>query len=187
MQQVVYVAAQLAQLHRAGQRAGDRAVPRDAHRQEAGRLQRLVLHGRQHVRLGQHHAAAPQLPPQGRLQLFRRDGPVGPQYHVPGGQVQHPRRFDGATEVRSAALLQGKQVQQHLYAQAVPHVRQVEGLFPRLVVHHPQVQPAVLQPAVHPVHLSRHGQGGIPLGDGDGGQLAIPAAEAKLEGHRPEV
>ena len=83
--------------------------------------------------------------------------------------------------------MQGEQIQQHLYAQSVPHIRQIKGLFAGLVVHHPQIELAVLQPAVHPVHLAAHGKSGFSFRHGDGGELPVLAAEAQLKGNGPEI
>ena len=149
-----------------------------------GCFQSAVLHSPQHLRVRQHHAAAAQLLLQGSLELFRLDAPVLFQDHLPGRVIQYPRRHNGIAEIAAALLLQSEQVQEHLNAQAVPQVRQVKGFFPGFVVHHPQIQLSVVEPAVHPVHLAADGQGLISLGDGNGGQLPVPAAEAQLEGHR---
>ena len=101
--------------------------------------------------------------------------------------IQHPRRNDGVSEAGLPLLLQREQIQQHLDPQPVPHIRQIEGLAPRLIVHHPQIQLPVVEPAVHPVHFSADGEGGIPLLNGDGRQCAVPSAEAQLKSHGLEI
>ena len=64
-------------------------------------------------------------------------------------------------------------------------VAEVKGLFAGLVVHHPEVQLSVLQPAIHPVHLPVDGEGGVVRPDGDGGQLTpLPEREFKGHGHK---
>ena len=82
---------------------------------------------------------------------------------------------------------QGKQVQQHLNAQSVLHIEQAEGLPPGLIIHHPQIEPAVLDPAVHPVHLAHQAQGDVLPLHGHGGQIRLPAAEAQLKLHELEI
>ena len=59
-------------------------------RQVVGRFQGAVLHGPQHLGIGEHHAAAAQGTLQGQLQLLRLDAPVRFQDHLPGRVVQHP-------------------------------------------------------------------------------------------------
>ena len=101
--------------------------------------------------------------------------------------VQHPRRDNGVSEAGLSLLLQREQIQQHLDPQPVPHIRQVKGLAPRLIVHHPQIQLPVVEPAVHPIHFSADGEGGVPLLNGDGRQCAVPSAEAQFKGHGLEI
>ena len=52
-----------------------------------------MLHGCQHLWVGQHHARPTQLAPQQRGQLVRRDGPIRLFNDVPRRQVQHSRRL----------------------------------------------------------------------------------------------
>ena len=146
-----------------------------------------MLHGGQDLRFAQQHTGTPQLAPQHILDLVRRKRPVSLQDDIPRRHIQHARRLHRPAEGAAPLPLQGEQVQQHLDAQSVPHIRQVECLFAGLIVHHPQIELAVLDPAVHPVHLAADGQALIPLGDGHGRQLPVLSAEAQLKGHGLEI
>ena len=83
--------------------------------------------------------------------------------------------------------MQGKEVQQHLDVQAHADIGQVKFLFAGLVVHHPDVQLVVLDPAVHPVHLAPYPQLAAGLGDGHGRQRPVLPAEGQLKGHGNKV
>ena len=99
----------------------------------------------------------------GLAEGLRGDVPLGPSDQIPGRVIQHPRRHNsGYPKQRLSLLLEGEEIQQHLDAQPVPHIREVEGLAPGLVVHHPQIELAVVEPAVHPVHLAADGEGARP-------------------------
>ena len=83
--------------------------------------------------------------------------------------------------------MQGKEVQQHLNIQSHADVGQIEFLLAGFVVHHPEVQLIVLDPAVHPVHLAAYPQFPVRAGNGDGRQRSVLSAESQLEGHRDEI
>ena len=89
-------------------------------------------------------------------------------------------------KVLFSLLLQGKEVEKHLNVQSHLHRRQVEGLFAGLVIHHPEVQLAILYPAVHPVHLATQPQLGVRLGHHHGGQGTI-VAEGQFKFQRDKI
>ena len=145
-----------------------------------------MLHGPEDLRLRQQQSGTAQQLLPFALQLFRRNVPLHRQNLIPGRQIQHARRFDLPAEVSSALLLQGEEIQQHLDIQTHFHRRQVKGLFAGLVVHHPEVELVVLDPAVHPVHLAADAQLRVGLGDDYCRQLA-PVAEGQFEFQRHEI
>ena len=150
-----------------------------------GLPQRVVLHGLQHRWLRQQQPGALQLLLPLAGQLFRRDIPFHAQNLVPGGQIQHASRFDLMAKVGLSLFLQGEQIEEHLDIQPHLHRRQVEGLFARLVVHHPQIQLAVLYPTVHPVHLAADSQLSVRLRYHHSGQRAVVAeGQLKFQGDK---
>ena len=156
------------------------------HRQETDGPFLRVLHGGQHIRVGQHHT----LPAQLGIHLFLpglvAHGPAPRHHRVPGGQVEHPGPGHRLAVDRLSLPLQREQIEQHLKAHTVPDVGEVKGFSPRLVVHHPQVEPPIVFPAVHPVHKA---------GDTDGDPVhtqlhrrqVLPAAKAQLKGDGLEL
>ena len=162
-EQPVQIVPQPPQLSRRGNAAGKTPVPAHPHRQIVGLRQGLMFHGLEYLRLRQNQAAAAQflLPPPG--QLLRRDAALRGQNLIPGRQVQHAGRFHRTVEVGLSLLLQSEEIEQHLDIQAHLHRREVEGLPAGLVVHHPEVQFAVPDPAVHPVHLTAQAQLAVGL------------------------
>ena len=76
------------------------------------------------------------------------------EQHLPRRDIQHP----GRGRLHAVELLprpvQGEEIEQHLHAQAVHHIRERKALAPGLVVHDAQVEPAAVQPAVHPVRYA---------------------------------
>ena len=145
---------QLAQLSGRGNAAGDAAVPAHPQRQEFRLGQRLVLHGLQDRRVREQQAGAAQL--FGRLlgQLIRGDVAFGSQNVISCRKIQYTGRLHFAAEIRLALLLQGEEVQQHLDVQPHPHRRQIKGLAAGLIVYHPQIELAVFEPSVYPVHFA---------------------------------
>ena len=146
-----------------------------------------MLHGLQHLRVTEHQSRAAQSGAHIRLQLFIGNVALPRQDHAAGRLIQHAAGHDGMAEIVLSLLLQRKEVQQHLDTQPIADIREVKALFAGLVVHHPQIQLPVVEPAVHPVHLAGHRQGGAALLHGDGGQIAVPAAKAQFEGHRRKI
>ena len=70
----------------------------------------------------------------------------------------------------------------------MPDISEAEGLPACLVVHHAQVEPPVLLPAVHPVHKTGDGEGQVPHLHAHGRQvLSAAEAEFKGEGHKLAV
>ena len=115
------------------------------------------------------------------VERLLRCSPLLSHDHILCREIQHPRRHHRHSEVCLPLLFQGKEVQQHLYAQAVLHLAEVKGFFPGLIVHHPQVEPPVLYPAVHSVHLAHDPQGDpLPL-HADCRQIRILPAEIHLK------
>ena len=153
--------------------------------QEAVAPRPWPLHGLQHRPIGEDQSPADQLFVHCLLPLLLAHGPAAPDHRVPGRQVKHPRPLYRQSVEPLSPLLQGEEVQKHLEAQAVPHLRQVKAFTAGLVVHHPEVEPPVLHPAVHPVHEA---------GDADGNPLRRqlhrrqlpPAPKAQLKGNGPE-
>ena len=121
------------------------------------------------------------------MQSLRGDAPLRRQNLVPGGEIQHACRLDLLAEKFRPLLLQGKEVQQHLDIQSHADVGQIKFLLAGFVVHHPQVQLVVLDPAVHPVHLAAYPQLPVRTGNGDGRQSSVLPSEAQLEGHGDEI
>ena len=83
--------------------------------------------------------------------------------------------------------MQGKEVQQHLNIQSHADVGQIEFLLAGFVVHHPEVQLIVLDPAVHPVHLAAYPQFPVRPGNGDSGQRSVLPSEPQFEGHGDKI
>ena len=111
------------------------------------------------------------------------------QHRVPRGEIFHARRHDlRAADAQSGTVraLQREQIQQHLHADAVQDLRQIELLFSRFIVHHAQIEFAVLQPAVHPVHPTADPQSGAVGLDRHGGQRSL-AAESQFKSHGHKV
>ena len=186
MEQPLHILPQPSQLVGGGQGAGEVPLPVHPHRQEPWALQGLVLHGLEHLRVGEQQPRPAQLLFPHGLELVRRDIPLGGEDLVPGGEIQHPGGLDVHAEPLPALLFQGEQVQQHLNVQAHPDGGQVKGLFAGLVVHHPEIQLVVLHPAVHPVHLAADPQLRVRLADRHRRQLPA-VAEGQLEGQGHEV
>ena len=91
-------------------------------------------------------------------------------------------------EAGGAGFLEGEEIEKHLDVQAHADRREVEGLFAGLVVHHPEVELPVLQPAVHPVHLAPYPQLAVRLGDHHGGEVRFRAvSKGELEGQGDKV
>ncbi len=111
-----------------------------------------VRHGGEHRLILQHQALAAQdlvlLLAARRL----RHVPGTGHGQVPGGDIECSRPHHLTAKQLSALSLQSKEIQKHLQADAVVDIRQVEHLFPRLIVDHPYIELAVVLPAVHPVH-----------------------------------
>ena len=82
--------------------------------------------------------------------------------------------------------MQGKQVEQHLNVQPHFHRREVKCLLAGLIVHHPQVQLPIPNPAVHPVHLTADPQHSIWLRNYHGWQGSI-FSERELKGQRHKI
>ena len=181
------VPAQTAQLVGRGHAVSDGTVLFQGNGQIHRLFQGIVLHGPEHLGILQHQAAAAQLLLNVGFDLSRRRIPLFRDDHVPGGQIQHPRRHHRHAEVLLPLPLQRKQVQQHLDTQTVLHIGQAEGLPPGLIVHHPQIELAVLDPAVHPVHLTHQAQGDVLPFHGHGRQVRLPAAKAQLKLHKLEI
>ena len=136
---------------------------------------------------GEEQAAAAQLLVERGADLLLRRPALRAQDHVPRRGIQHPRRHDRMAEVPLALSLEREQIQQHLHAETVAQIRQVEGFFARLIVHHADIELSVPEPAVHAVDLAGDGEGALPLADRDGRELPVPSAEAQLELQRHEV
>ena len=165
MQQFIDILPQPPQLRRRGDAAGQFPLPVNPQGQIAGFRQRVVLHSPQHIRLRQQQTGALQfLLPHGR-QRIRQNVPLRCQNVVAGRQIQHTCRFDFFSEILLARFLQREQVQQHLNIQSHPHRRQIKGLAAGLIVHHPQIQLIILDPAVHTVHLAAHSKFRVRLPD----------------------
>ena len=89
-------------------------------------------------------------------------------------------------EVGLSFLLQSEEIEQHLDIQAHLHRREVEGLPAGLVVHHPEIQFAVPDPAVHPVHLAAQTQLAVGLRNHHRRQIS-PVTEGELKGQGHEI
>ena len=185
LQQMVHVPLQLPQLLGGGEASGNAALPY-GQRQESGLLQRAVLHGAKHLRPAQHQAAASQLPVQGGAEGFRVHSPRLAEQHVPGGQIQRPRRNDLPAKDPLSFSFQREEVEQHLNVQSMAHVAEIKGLFPGFVVHDAHIQPPILQPAVHPVHPARYREGTLPHPHGNGRHV-LPLAKSQLKGDGDKV
>ena len=152
-----------------------------------GLRQSLMLHGLQHRRVLQEKSGAFQRLFPLLLQSLRGDAPLRRQNLVPGGEIQHACRLDLFSEKFRPFLLQGKEVQQHLNIQSHADVGQIEFLLAGFVVHHPEVQLIVLDPAVHPIHLAAYPQFTVRTGNGDGGQCSVLPSEPQFEGHGDKI
>ena len=186
-QQLVHIIAQLTQLGGGGDTAGKIAAPVHPQRQVAGLCHGLVLHGLEDLRLVQQQSGALQRLFPLLFQIFGRHVPVQAQNLVPGREIQHPGGFNIPAEVLLPLFLQGKEVQQHLNVQAHADIGQVKFLFAGFVIHHPDVQLVILDPAVHPVHLAPYPQLAAGLGDGHRRQRPVLPTEGQFKGHGNEV
>ena len=111
---------------------------------------------------------------------------VESQQNAFGGDVHHPGGHDLMLIALLSVRLQGKQVQQHLQTLPIPDIRQRELLVAGFVVHHPQVQPALVDPAVHPVGNSGQGQLLRPLAQLQRADI-LGLGEVQLEVQRLEI
>ena len=119
-----------------------------------------MLHGVQHALVVEQQAGAAHRT--GALSgcLLGREPAVGRDEHVARRDVEYARRHDLVPVARGAGALEREEVQQHLQAHAVPHVRERKRLAPGLIIDDAQVELAVVQPAVyavgHAAHVERH-------------------------------
>ncbi|MPM71189.1 hypothetical protein SDC9_118152 [bioreactor metagenome] len=144
-----------------------------------------MLHGLQNLRLVQQKAAAAQCLRPLLRQSLRGHVPLLRQNLIPGREIQHSGGNHLPPKIGAALIFQREQVQQHLDVQSHADLRQVEGLLPGFVIHHPEVEPAVLQPAVYPVHLPVYPQLPVRFRYGDGGQRPlVPKGQLKFHRHK---
>ena len=113
-----------------------------------------MLHGLENLGRRQEEAGAAKLLLPFGLELLRGDVPLSGEDVVPGGEVENAGGLDCFAKMGGAGLLEGEEVEEHLNVQAHADRREVKGLFAGLVVHHPEKELSVFQPAVHPVHLA---------------------------------
>ena len=78
---------------------------------------------------------------------------------------------------------QGKEIQQHLQANALRDIAVVKFFLSRFVVRHPKESARGILPQVHPVHKAPQNRGHGGIGNGNGGHLPS-LAEGHLKAHR---
>ena len=142
-----------------------------------------LLPGLQQGLVIQHQAAAADLLHPLLLRLVVLRGPAEGDHGVPGRDIHHPRGDDLMAVALLPVGLQGEKVQQHLQAHAVPHVGQAELLPAGFVVHHPEIQLALMEPAVHPVGNAGELQAPLPFPQFDGGKVpGLGEVQLKVQG-----
>ena len=146
-----------------------------------------MLHGTKNIGILQHEAAAAQFLLNVGFNFCRGSSPFLRNNNIPGGQIQHTRRHHRQAKVPLALLLQRKEIQQHLDAQTVLHIGEINSFLAGFIVYHTQIQLAVLDPAVHTVHLTHQTQRDVLPLHTHGGQIRVPPAKTQLKLHEAEV